>query len=63
VVATAAEDVGVEVMVEEDWAAARVKPAATTRVVSCMMYGRENLYAATGIFGNECTKCERWNVQ
>lgn len=62
-VATAVEEVEVEVMVEEDWAAARVKPAATKRVVSCMMYGRENLYATTEILGNECTKCEGWNVQ
>ena len=39
-VATAAEEVGVEVEVVV-WAAARVKPAARARVVSCMVYSRK----------------------
>lgn len=47
VVAPGAERVEVEeveVIEEElDWAAARVKPAAKRKVVSCMVYGRESL--------------------
>ena len=39
-VATGAEETRVEV---EIWAAARVRPAARARVVSCMVYSRKSL--------------------
>jgi len=63
VVPTGAERVEVdevEVIEEEevDWAAARVKPAARRKVVSCMVYGRESLSTGLQAVWNECIECE-----
>lgn len=55
-VATAAEEVGVEV---EVWAAARVKPAARARVVSCMVYSRKK---PLQLAWNERIEYERNNI-